>query len=147
MKLTYLLLGILVIIFAFSGVDKLLHYPGFVNALRDYTLIPAGWALFLAPVIVMVELLIAVALLVRPWRSSGALTAVVILGLFTAALAVNQLTGGKGICGCWFTITLAQGTKMHIAQNLLLMAVAACAWWDTRQMRPAPQETPTPVLE
>lgn len=131
--LTKLLVGILVVLFAVSAVDKVAHYPGFVNALRDYTLIPQGWAPFLAPIIIQLELLIAVGLLLRSWRPGAALIAVFTLGLFTAALAVNYFSGGKGICYSWFTITLAEGNKKHIAQNLVLMASAACTWWDTRQ--------------
>lgn len=32
----------LAVIFLFSGIDKIFHYEGFVNALRNYVLVPRG---------------------------------------------------------------------------------------------------------
>jgi uncharacterized membrane protein len=119
-------------ILAFAGVDKLLHYEGFVNALRSYVLLPRGMAPILAPAVIAAELLVAVALFVRPWRSAAALAGAGLFVLFTTALAFNHLLGGRGICGCWFTVTLAQGTGMHVAQNLTLAALCLITWWDGR---------------
>lgn len=119
-------------ILAFAGVDKLLHYDGFVNALRNYVLVPRGMAPVLAPAVIAAELLVALALFLRPWRSAAALAGAGLFALFTAALVVNHLLGGRGICGCWFTITLAQGTGMHVAQNITLAALCLITWWDAR---------------
>ena len=138
------ILLLLALIFVFSSVDKVFHYQGFVNALSDYVLVPRGAAPLLAVPVIVVELMIGLGLLVRPWRQAAALTAAVTLALFTAAIGFNQAYGERGICGCWFTITLAKSTSMHLAQNLLLTALAVNLWWEERNRRRA--ATPEPSL-
>lgn len=144
-------LGILLLlaaIFLFSGIDKLLHYDGFVNALRSYVLVPRGWAPYLAMPVIAIELLIGVGLFIRPWRRMAALTAAGLLAVFTLAVALNYLLGGRGICGCWFTITLARGTGMHIVQNLIMSGLALSLWWGWRtgERSSAPGPLPRPEL-
>ena len=125
-------------IFLFSGIDKILHYEGFVNALRDYVLVPRGTAPYFALPVIAVELLVGVGLVLKGTRAAAALTAAVTLAAFTVAVAVNHQFGNRGICGCWFTITLAQGTGMHLMQNLLFLGLALTAWNDSRVSRTAP---------
>jgi len=127
-----IILILLVALFLFTGIDKLLHYEGFVNALRNYTLVPPGAARWLAMPVILAELLVAVGLLVVAWRAAAALLAAGLLATFTAAVATNYIYGEKGICGCWFTITLNQGTGVHIVQNLMLIGLALMVWHDTR---------------
>ena len=126
------------LIFLFSGLDKLLHYNGFLNALRDYVLVPRGTAHLFALPVILVELAIGIGLLWKPWRGAAALSAAILLGLFAAVLTINHYYGGRGICGCWFTITLARGTVSHIGQNLLMMYLAASVWWELRQQQALP---------
>ena len=121
---------LLAAIFLFSSFDKVFHYEAFVNAVRNYVLVPRGWAPYLAPSLILVELMIGVGLLVRPWRRSAALTAVFTLAAFTAAISFNYLYGGRGICGCWFTITLANSTNLHLLQNALFLCLALSIWFD-----------------
>jgi uncharacterized membrane protein YphA (DoxX/SURF4 family) len=127
-------------IFLFSSLDKVFHYDGFVNALRDYVLVPHGTAPFLAIPVICAELLIGVGLLLPPWRRQAALTAVFVLLAFTAAIGLNKLYGSNGICGCWFTITLAKSSEIHLLQNLLLTALAANIWWEQRRRPPVLSE-------
>ncbi|HEV7503446.1 MAG TPA: MauE/DoxX family redox-associated membrane protein [Thermoanaerobaculia bacterium] len=126
------ILLLLAAVFLFSGVDKIVHYEGFVNALRDYVIVPRGWAVVLAPPVVIVELLVGAALLVKAWRQAAALTAAGVLALFTAALGFNRWLGGRGICGCWFTLTLSKSTPLHVTQNLMLLGLALMTWWGER---------------
>jgi uncharacterized membrane protein len=126
------IIWVLAAVFLFSGADKVFHYEGFVNALRDYVIVPRGWAPILAPPILIVELLVGGALLVKAWRQAAALTAAGVLAFFTAVLGVNRLMGGRGVCGCWFTLTLSRSTPLHMAQNLMLLGLALFAWWNER---------------
>jgi hypothetical protein len=123
-------LAALVILFLYSGLDKLFHYQGFVNALSDYVLVPKGWARHLAMPVIAIELLIAVGLVVHAWRRSAARLAAVTLGVFTSALLANYFLGARGICGCWFTFTLAQSTELHIAQNLVFLGLAVIVGFE-----------------
>jgi uncharacterized membrane protein YphA (DoxX/SURF4 family) len=123
-------IGSLALVFLFAGVDKIAHYDGFVNALRNYVLVPRGTAPWFASPLIALELVIGLGLLVPAWRRSAALTAAATLLLFTAALSINHLYGGRGICGCWFTITLAKSSGSHIAQNLVLLVMALLIVFD-----------------
>ncbi|MCG8462862.1 MAG: hypothetical protein MI919_41785, partial [Holophagales bacterium] len=49
------------------------------------------------------------------------------------ALAANLLYGERGICGCWFTITLADSTESHLLLNGMIIAMSLIVWWDSRQ--------------
>jgi uncharacterized membrane protein YphA (DoxX/SURF4 family) len=131
-KIDRAILLLLAVVFLFSGIDKLLHYNGFVNALRSYILVPRGWATYLAVPLIAIELMIGIGLFVRPWRRQAALTAAITMAVFTSALGLNRLLGGRGICGCWFTITLAGGGAMHIVQNLIMLGLALALWWGWR---------------
>ena len=134
---------LLAAVFLFSGADKVVHYQGFVNALRDFVVVPRGWAATLAPAVVLVELLVGAALLLRPWRRPALATAAAVLAVFTAVLLVNRMLGGRGICGCWFTLTLAKSTPLHVAQNLMLMGLALSVWWSERSRQgEAPPPSP-----
>lgn len=128
---------LLAAIFLFSGIDKIVHYQGFINALMDYVLVPRGTSSTLAPVVIAVELCIGIGLLLRPWRRQAALVAAGTLAVFTTALVFNYLYGGRGICGCWFTITLAKSSEMHVLQNLLLLGLALSVGWE-RTVRAVP---------
>lgn len=130
--LNVVILATLTLLFLGAGVDKIFHYEGFLNALRNYVLVPRGVAPILGPAVIAAELLAAVGLLVPRWRREGALSAAALLALFTAATSTNHLLGGRGICGCWFTVTLAQGTTAHVVQNFMFLVLALLVFWDER---------------
>ena len=125
-------IGLMVILFLFSSIDKILHYEGFLNALRDYSLVPQGFAMYLAIPVIVTEAMISLGLTMKQWRSVSSFTAACTLGVFSVALLVNHIYGKRGVCGCWFTITLAQGTGLHILQNLLLIALSISIWWNEK---------------
>jgi len=106
-----------------AGIDKILHYSGFVNALRSYSVVPVGWADFLALPVIGLELAIAVAMLLPATRVAAATGAAILLVIFSAALAFDLWFGNKEICGCWFSLTVAPG-GWHLFQNLVLIALA-----------------------
>jgi uncharacterized membrane protein len=120
-------------LFLYAGIDKAFHYGGFVNALGGYVLVPEGLERFLAAPLILAELLAGVGLLIKSWRSSAALLAVVLLAVFTIALAINQQLAPGVECGCWFTITLGKATASHIVQNLILLGLAFTIWLEERR--------------
>ncbi len=123
-------------VFLYGGIDKALHYDGFVNALTSYSAVPGALANLLAPVLILAELWIAVGLLWHRWRAAAAITAAGVLVLFTSALAANLGTPPGSLCGCWFTITLAKSTPIHLVQNLIFLGLALTVW---RQAQEIPQ--------
>jgi uncharacterized membrane protein YphA (DoxX/SURF4 family) len=119
-------------LFLFSGIDKILHFSGFLDALRNYVVLPRWAAPYLGPPVIATELMIGVGLLLKVWRRPAALTAAIAMAVFTVALVANYFFGSRGICGCWFTITLAKSSELHILQNLIFGGLAAMVWWEER---------------
>jgi uncharacterized membrane protein YphA (DoxX/SURF4 family) len=127
-----LIVWMLSALFLFSGIDKIFHYDGFLDALRNYVLVPRGAASSIGPLVIAAELMIGIGLLFKAWRRPAALTAAIAMACFTLAIAVNYFAGSRGICGCWFTITLSQSSELHIVQNLIFGGLAVMVWWEER---------------
>ena len=133
-------------VFLYAGIDKILHYDGFINALSSYVVVPSALAGALAPAVIAAEIWIGLGLLYRPWRGRAALTGAVTLVLFTIALGVNQVMAPGAVCGCWFTLTLAESTGSHIAQNLVLIGLAMTLWLELRHgLEDTADPTPSPA--
>jgi len=129
-------------LFLFTGVDKAFHYSGFIQALRSYALVPDGGAPIVAPAVVAAELAAGAGLLVRGWRHAAAAAAAGLLTVFTLALAVNLLWMPNAVCGCWFSLTLAESTTGHLLQNVLFLALAVSVAWDSRSTNAAARRPP-----
>lgn len=119
-------------IFLFTGIDKALHYRGFINALGSYAIVPTGMARYLALPIILSEIWIACGLLIRPWRKMAALIGAGFLSAFTVALLFNYIYAPEAVCGCWFSITLGTASITHILQNVTLFGLALLVWSDTQ---------------
>jgi Methylamine utilisation protein MauE len=124
---------ILIGLFSFAAIDKLIHFRGFVTAIQSYQLLPSRLESFAAIFFIMAEFAIALGLLTKRWRGPACLSAVLLLGTFTVVyLAVDP---GR-VCGCWFTLTLNSGGYFHILQNLVFIALAILTWMDHRSSKP-----------
>lgn len=113
-------------ILLFSGIDKLLHYDRFLRAVESYRLLPAGSERFVAPDIVFAEILISAGLMFSRTRRRSSLFCSALLTVFTAAYVFGE--AHPAICGCSYTITLATTTPMHIAQNVIFIALSLFVW-------------------
>lgn len=113
--------------FGFAGVDKILHLQGFINAINDYAFLPVPIGPYLAPIIIAAELMVPVGLSMAPWRRAAALQASLLMVIFTLALIGNKLMGGRGICGCWFSINMAHGNA-HLLLNGILTVLSVLLW-------------------
>lgn len=124
------------ILLIWSGIDKWMHYDAFIKTLLDYVVLPETWAQMIATPVIAIELFLGISLLWKKWRPQALFFSGLLLCFFAVVLLTNRLLGGRGLCGCWFTFTLAQSTTWHIAQNLLLGSVAFLAWHDERSNGP-----------
>jgi len=123
---------ILIGLFSFAAIDKLIHFSGFVAAIQSYQQLPSGLESSAAIFFLMAEFAIALGLLTNRWRRQACLSAVLLLGTFTVVyLAVNP----AGVCGCWFTLTLNSGGYFHILQNLVFIALAILTWMDHKSTK------------
>lgn len=126
-------LGALLIL---GGVSKLREQEVFRDALANYELLPQSLIGLTARALPMGELLAGVLLLPVATRSIGAVLAVALLALVTAAIAINLARGRRQIdCGCGG----ASHTPLSgglIARNavLVLLAVAAALPMQAREV-------------
>ena len=124
---------ILIGLFGFAAIDKVIHFRGFVTAIHSYGLLPISLEYSAAIFFLMAEFAIAIGLLTNRWRRAASLSAVLLLGMFTIVyLAVDPV----GVCGCWFTLTLSSGGYFHILQNLVFIALAILTWMDHKPSKP-----------
>lgn len=145
----WLILIALSALLGFSGVDKLLHYEGFVNALRDYSLIPGSVTQLLAMPVILLEIFLAIALWIPQWRRAALYATGVLFLLFVAMIGGNVLFGQRNVCGCWFSLTLAANDELHIVQNLILSGLAfmVASELSPKKNPPAATASPSPGLE
>ena len=124
---------ILIGLFSFAAIDKLMHFSGFVAAIQSYGLLPSRLEHPAAIFFIMAEFAIALGLLTTRWRRPASVAAVLLLGIFTVVyMAVNP----AGVCGCWFTLTLNSGGYFHILQNLIFIGLAILTWMDHKPSTP-----------
>lgn len=88
----------LALIFFLSGMAKLLNRSAFLNALRNYRLLPARLEAPVALIVPLAELAGAVLVVVAPGR--GGLVLLGLLGVFTLAILLGLRQGGGFDCGC-----------------------------------------------
>lgn len=118
---------ILIALFSFAAIDKLMHFAGFVTAVQSYRLLPENLGFAGAIFFIMAELAIALGLITKQWRRPACLAAVLLLTIFTVAYL---LVSPEKVCGCWFTLTLSAGGTFHILQNLIFIGLAILTWID-----------------
>lgn len=122
----------LAVLFGFASLDKIAHYHGFVTAINSYQIIFIPLGHYLAPLVIASELSISIGLVKGTWRRLAALQAAVLMTLFTVGLAGNRLLGGESICGCWFSVTMAQGDR-HFILNAIIIAMSLLLWRAERR--------------
>ncbi|MCA1846389.1 MAG: DoxX family membrane protein [Actinobacteria bacterium] len=165
---------VLGVVFGLAGAAKLMDRVGGRRALVDFGIPPR----FAAPGAVLVpvaELGVAAALLARPWARLGAVGALVLLVVFSVALAVNLAAGRKTDCHCFgrlhsspigsatllrngvlaglSILVMVKGPGLELADGLALAAVAVIVGLvvrmvaaNHRHVHPAPEATDAPSL-
>ncbi len=113
---------------ALAGIDKLFHYPGFVNAINDYRILPIPLGKYLAPVLISLELGVGAGLCRRSWRRSAARLSTLLLVILTIAWSANKALGARGICGCWFSINMGND-RVHLILNITLIFLSLLIWY------------------
>src|SRR5262245_57801991 len=91
---------VLALVLAVAALAKLLDRPGSRDALASFG-VPSRWTATLAVALPLAELATATALLPRPSAWWGALTAFVLLLLFTAAVGRALYYGERPDCRCF----------------------------------------------
>src|SRR5690606_31828580 len=119
--------GTLAAVLLGAALHKLRDLHAFRVALGDYRLVPWPLTGLVAPLLVAAEVAVGAALL-SPWaRPTGFAAAAGLVGLYSAAIAVNLLRGRRDIdCGCFGpALRVALGAGLLVRNALLLAAAAA----------------------
>src|SRR5438067_851297 len=106
-------------VFAVSGSAKLADLPGSRRAAADRGL-PAALSGPVGTALPFVELILALTLLPAATAWWGALGALGLLGLFTAAIALSLARGRRPDCRCFGQIAAGPIGWRTIARNLVL---------------------------
>ena len=112
------------LVFVLAAVQKTQHWRIFFGVVANYRLLPGG---LVAPVAVLLppaEMLIGILLLSAQMRPFGALAAILLLGVFAAAMAINLRRGRAQIdCGCGHTILKQTLSWTLVTRNAGLAAL------------------------
>ena len=123
--LDLVLRGTLAALFATAALHKLRDRAAFREVVRAYRIVPDA-AADAALGIALGELAVALALLVPSTRTSAALGAVLLLALYSTAIAVNLARGRRSIdCGCGPLGDRQPIGEWLLVRNALLIGAAA----------------------
>lgn len=115
-------LGALVFAAAVGG--KLRHRRELAGVVANYRLLPQWLAAPTAWMLVGLEFLVALSLVSGAWLRTGAALAIVLLGGFALAMAINLARGRREIdCGCFQSGLRQRLSAMLVVRNLVLAAV------------------------
>ena len=118
--LAYALQLVLGAVFAAAAIPKLRRPKHFTGVVAGYELLPRGAAGVVAPLVIAVELLLAVAFLTG-WALAPALVAAVLLvGVFLWATRLNLRRGREIECGCFGATGERISPRSLTRQGLLL---------------------------
>jgi len=111
-----------------AALGKLADRSGSRRAVADFG-VPAALIGPLAVTLPLVELATALALLPDPTSRWGALSALVLLAAFTAAIAASLARGRRPPCHCFGQMRAAPLDSSMLVRNCLLLGAAAFAAW------------------
>jgi len=113
-------------IFAASGALKFYDLESFQGAVTNYRLIPEWLATPFAWIAPVIECAAALGLLLSPIRASAALVLIVLLAVFTGAIAINLARGRTDIdCGCFGPALRQRLSGWLLLRNGVLFALLA----------------------
>lgn len=110
-------------VFLWAAAGKIADPQGFARAIWNYRLLPEPLVPLMAVGLPVLEALAALALLTPPLQRGGSLVLLVMLSVFTVALASALARGLDVDCGCFGEGSSAV-SPLLIARNVALAAIA-----------------------
>jgi len=116
---------ILGLVFLWSGISKLLHPEDFALAVYRYHLLPSPWVNLVALWIPVLEILCGVLVFVPGFRCAAVRMLIVLLVLFSIAIAYSIWNGNTMACGCFSTsVHTGSMSWSGLLKNIGLMVLA-----------------------
>jgi uncharacterized membrane protein YphA (DoxX/SURF4 family) len=114
----------LALLFVAAGWHKARDVAGFRRIMGAYRMLPASMLPVAALAAIGAELLVAIAILWPRFQAIGAAGMVIILALYSAAIAINLARGRRDIdCGCGGAAEQRLSASL-VVRNLILMGAA-----------------------
>lgn len=128
-----------------AGVLKLGDPTTFAIEIVNYRM-GTAWAPYLAPVLPMVEIVVGIGVVALPglWRRAAIGCAVVLLAMFTVAVAQVVARGINVSCGCFGGDSGPVGLAT-VARDVVLLAAATGLYWLDQRMTTAHAEQAPPA--
>lgn len=120
------------VVFGVAGVAKLLDQRGTRDAVTNFGA-PASWSGPLAVLLPVAEIAIALGLLVSAAAWASALTALLLLALFIAAIGINLSRGRAPECHCFGQLYSRPLGWPTLARNIALAICAGFVVWQGQQ--------------
>ena len=114
--------SLLILLFVYAAVSKLLNYPLFLSQLRASPFL-SPLASIISWLVPTLELMIALLLTVMVTRTIGLFTSFILLLLFTLYIAAMFFSGSHLPCTCGGVIQ-SLSWKEHLAFNLFFIALS-----------------------
>lgn len=114
-----------------AGISKLSGRREFIEAVRNYRLLPENLAIFVGRWIPVLEAMIGISLLLGILVSLTTFAAAALFVLFGIAVAVNLLRGRRNIsCGCFGPQQNHHLTWILVARNMIFAILAVLVGLD-----------------
>jgi uncharacterized membrane protein YphA (DoxX/SURF4 family)/peroxiredoxin len=119
---------VLAVVFGSAAAAKLADRPGTRDTLADFG-VPARLARVTALLLPVAELAVAAAVLFAPSAEAGATGALVLLIVFSAAIAWNLAAGRTPDCHCFGQLHSSPIGALSLARNAVLGTLSAVILW------------------
>ena len=124
--LRVLAVAILVVVFGWSGLNKIIDPSGFSLSVFRYHLLPYEAVNIAALWIAGLELACVAGLFILRLRTAALWTLLCLLIVFTLGIGINLLRGSHMACGCFSTSPMAHPMGwLGVLKNVGLMALVA----------------------
>jgi methylamine dehydrogenase accessory protein MauD len=119
---------LIAVVFGLSAWGKLADRPAARKAVAEFG-VPPGWVTAIGWALPVTEAAVAITVLV-PWTAMwSAAVALVLLAVFTAAVARSLARGERPVCSCFGAISATPVSSWTIVRNAVLMVLAALTAW------------------
>lgn len=116
------------VVFGLSAWGKLAERPAARKAVAEFG-VPPRWVTTIGWALPLTEAAVAVTVL-PPWTAAwSAAVALLLLAVFTAAVARLLARGERPVCSCFGATSATPVGKWTIARNMVLMVIAALTVW------------------
>ncbi len=123
---------VLGLIFAFAGLDKLLHPEAFAKIIYNYQILPDAFIGAAAVILPWLELLLGGMLITGLWMHGASLLANMLLILFWTTLVFNMARGLDVHCGCFSTNTSGRPPMgWYLVRDSIFLALGAFLFYST----------------